>query len=489
MRDLLTQPAWTEEDLGTPLPDSPHACSVALPTWDSVVGYEEGRDKVMRRLRMGYPRFVRHPLIERLFSLAREQVAVDGESAFVFPSKIVAQRAQRFVEKRGEVAARVASFHGLQALIVPDSAAEWANTYWRHAGEIVSSRQAADLLGDGLRSDSKDHLLKRRLAKLVGQAEDHLFVFASGMAAITAAHRAIVAGRAGRKTLQLEFPYVDCLKVQELFGSGVVFLNEAHGESFDEALSRIRKGEFAAVFVEIPSNPLLRTVDLPRVAEACREGNVILAVDDTPASGVNVDVLPYADLVTTSLTKWMSGKGDVLAGMVSVNPASLHAADLRAALAADELEGAPLYVGDAEILLGNLSGYPTRMERMNENGLAVAELLAGHPAVANVWYPSLVTREHYDAVKRPGGGYGGLLSFELKNPKRAARVYDALRISKGPSFGAEFSLACPYTLLAHYKELDWAESCGVSPSLIRVSLGLEPTEQLLDAFTSALAQG
>jgi cystathionine gamma-synthase len=101
----------------------------------------------------------------------------------------------------------------------------------------------------------------------------------------------------------------------------------------------------------------------------------------------------------------------------------------------------------------------------------------------------LVTRENYDAVKRPNGGYGGLLSFEMKNPKRTARVYDALRISKGPSFGAEFSLACPYTLLAHYKELDWAESCGVSRWLIRVSLGLEPTEQLQEAFTAALALG
>jgi cystathionine gamma-synthase len=232
----------------------------------------------------------------------------------------------------------------------------------------------------------------------------------------------------------------------------------------------------------------LRTVDLPRVAAACREGNVILALDDTPASGANVDILSYADLVTTSLTKWMSGKSDVLAGMVTVNPASVHAADLRAALADDEAEGARLYVGDAEILLGNLSGYPARMERMNENGLAVAELLAAHPAVAHVWYPSMVTRDHYDAVRRPGGGYGGLLSFELKNPKRAGRVYDALRISKGPSFGAEFSLACPYTLLAHYKELDWAESCGVPPSLIRVSCGLEATAELLEIFTAALAQ-
>ena len=109
--------------------------------------------------------------------------------------------------------------------------------------------------------------------------------------------------------------------------------------------------------------------------------------------------------------------------------------------------------------------------------------------MAKVWYPALITRDRYDELKRPGGGYGGLLSFELKNPKRAPRVYDALRISKGPSFGAEFSLACPYTLLAHYKELDWAESCGVSPWLIRLSCGLEPTADLESILTEALAHG
>ena len=70
MRDLSAQPAWQEEDLGMPLPDSPHAVSVCLPTWKSVIGYEEGRDKVVRRMRMGYPRFFRHPLVKRLTAMA-----------------------------------------------------------------------------------------------------------------------------------------------------------------------------------------------------------------------------------------------------------------------------------------------------------------------------------------------------------------------------------------------------------------------------------
>ena len=76
----------------------------------------------------------------------------------------------------------------------------------------------------------------------------------------------------------------------------------------------------------------------------------------------------------------------------------------------------------------------------------------------------------------------------MKAEKRTPRVYDALRLSKGPSFGTPFTLVCPYTLLAHYHELDWAEGCGVSANLLRVSCGSEPFDVLQAAFEEALAQ-
>ncbi len=87
MRDLTADPAWKEEDLGMPLPDSLHACSVALPTWDAVVGYEDGREKVTRRMRTGYPRFFRHPTIERLFAAAKSEIAGENEEVIVLPTR------------------------------------------------------------------------------------------------------------------------------------------------------------------------------------------------------------------------------------------------------------------------------------------------------------------------------------------------------------------------------------------------------------------
>jgi cystathionine gamma-synthase len=486
-RDLSADPAWQEKDLGLPLPDSPHACSVCLPTWDSIIGYEEGREKIMKRMRVGYPRFFKHPTVERLFDNAKAEVAGENEDVIVLPTRASVQRAHRWVERRAETAVRITSFNGLQALIVPSKAKADVDAYWRFSGEVVSSRQAQDCLDGKTREGSKSHLVARALAKFTGSTPENTFVFASGMAAITSVLRALPGVLNGRKTLQLEFPYVDCLKVQEHFGHGVVYLNEAVGESFDEALQRIRQGEFAGVFTELPSNPLLRTVDLARVAQACADGGTPLIVDDSAVGPFNVDALRFADVVTSSLTKWISGEGDVMAGLVGLRGDSPFTALLSETLRVDAEEGAPLYIGDAEVLLSNLKGYSKRMKTVNASGLELAGWLANHPAVAQLWHPSLTTRENYDSVRRRTGGYGGLLSFVLKNQKKTPKVYDALRLCKGPSFGTPFTLVCPYVMLAHYPELEWAEACGVPANLLRVSCGLEPIDTIKAAFEEALA--
>lgn len=487
-RDLSANPAWQEKDLGVPLPDSPHACSVCLPTWSSIIGYEEGRDKVIKRMRVGYPRFFKHPAVERIFENAKAEVALESEEVVVLPTRTSVQRAHRWVERRAETAVRISSYYGFQALIVPAKAKTEANLYWRFSGEVISSRQAQDFLDGSIREGSKSHLIERAVAKFIGSEPENTFVFSSGMAAVTAVLRALPGLMKGKKTLQIEFPYVDCLKVQEFFGHGVVYLNEATGESFDEALKRIRQGEFAGVFTEVPSNPLLRTIDLARVAQACAESATPLIIDDSASGPANVDALKFADVVTGSLTKWVSGEGDVMAGVAAVRADSPLAAAICESLAADSTECAPLYIADAEVLLSNLKGYTKRTKTVNANGLELSAWLANHPAVAQVWHPSLTTREHYDAVKRRDGGYGGLLSFVLKNPKKTPKVYDALKLSKGPSFGTPFTLVCPYTMLAHYSEIEWAEGCGVPANLLRVSCGLEPAKTLISAFGEALDQ-
>ncbi|MDC0087958.1 PLP-dependent transferase [Akkermansiaceae bacterium] len=487
MRDLKTDPASVEADLGKPLPDTQHACSVCLPTWDSVIGYEEKREKVIRRLNAGYPRFFLHPLTQRLFNEAEKALADVGSKVVLFTSSDIAQRAQRFVEKRSGSASRIASYEGLQALIVSEVDYPVAMEFWRYTGEIVSSRQAKCVLEHHDVSEFKPKSLRSRIAQFGGYAAEDIFIYENGMAAIFASYRAISKLKPGKKTLQLEFPYVDALKIQNSFGNGVVYLNEAVGESLEEALRRISKGEFSAVYCEAPSNPLLRTIDLKAVSKACREGGVPLVVDDTICSVANIKVDEYADIITTSLTKWISGKGDVMAGQVTVCKSSPLYSDFKEIFNEDCPEGSRMFASDARVLARNISGFKQRINQSNINGERLAEILKDHPAVEKVWYPKFTTPEFYNELKREEGGYGGLISFVLKSRKKSAKFFDALQISKGPSLGMEFSLACPYTMLAHYDELEWAEGCGVDRDLIRISCGTEPEDELVTRLEEALS--
>jgi cystathionine gamma-synthase len=459
---------------------------VCLPTWQSVLGYEQKRDTVMRKLRAGYPRFLLHPATARLFAEAEKGLADNGLKVVVFPSRDVAQRAQRFVEKRSGSASRIASFEGLQALIVSQDDYPVAMEYWRYTGEIVSSRQAEHILQGEANSEFRTDSLRKRLAKLGGYKADDVYLYENGMSGMFAVHRALSHLLPGKKTLQLEFPYVDAMRVQNHFGNGVVFLNEAVGESLDEALRRIAKGEFSAVFCEAPSNPLLRTVHLAAVSKVCREGGVPLVVDDTTCSVANIQVDRYADIVTSSLTKWISGRGDVMAGQVTLIPGSAVYSELKQFMDEDCIGGSRLYASDARVLARNMTGFAGRMRRSNTEGEKLADFLSSHASIDKVWYPKFTTPEFYNAIRREGGGYGGLVSFVLKNRKKSAKFYDALRISKGPSLGTDFSLACPYTLLAHYDELEWAEGCGLDRHLIRISVGSEDANDIVGRVSDAL---
>lgn len=468
------------------MPKKKHGCSVCLPTWDAVLGYEEKREKVMRKLQAGYPRFALHPATARLFKEAAKALGDHGARAVVFPSRDVAQRAQRYVERRSGSASRIASYEGLQALVVSEEDYPVAMEYWRYTGEVVSSRQAEHILQGVGGGEFRVNSLRKRIAGFGNYNPDNVYFYESGMAAVFAIHRVVNQLLPGRKTLQLEFPYVDAMRVQNHFGNGVVFLNEAVGESLDEALRRIAEGEFSAVFCEAPSNPLLRTIDLKTVAKACRVGGVPLVVDDTTCSVANINVGRYADMVTTSLTKWISGRGDVMAGEVALNPASSLYSDLRQFFDVDCPDGSRLYASDARVLARNIASFPDRMHDANQTGEQLADFLEEHPAVEKVWYPKFTTPECYQAILRKGGGYGGLISFVLKNKKKTPKFFDSLRVSKGPSLGTDFSLACPYTLLAHYDELDWAEGCGLDPHLIRISVGSEDATDLISRFSEAL---
>ncbi len=499
-RDLLTEPLWAAEDLGKAIPDSRHAVSVCLPTWQSVIGYEEADEAVTSRMKCGYPRFFMHPDVVTLHAnIAAEKNAERDQPLrwMAFPHEDCAERCAAFVKSKagGASTATVESYEsGSWVIGVDEADYEHAVHYWRMTGDGVSSRRAESILNDVSFGDDTTDLDKVRaqLAELYGQPVGNVFVFRSGMSAIFAAHRALGKMFPDRRSIQLEFPYVDSLKVQQEFGPGTTFVPMTENGGLRKVADILENEPIAGVYTELPSNPLLRTADLAGVAkllhEAGERGGPLL-VDDTVATVFNVDALRHADLVTSSLTKYFSGVGDVMAGSIVVRDDSPYAEAFREHL--NDAWTLFLLPEDAQVLVENASDFTERMPLLNANGERLFEYLKSRPEVTRVWYPGSDAAQHYESVMRTdreGVGHSTLISLLLREPeKNSAPFYDSLRVSKGPSLGTNFTLACPYVLLAHYHELEWAASCDVDRHLIRVSVGMEDWDDLRSRFDEAFA--
>jgi cystathionine gamma-synthase len=483
-RDVSQDPVWRGEELGQPIPASPHAVSVALPRWQDVVGYEEKKPEVVNALASGYPRFFIHKEVEEL----ARQIG-DGRPCLPFPSLRAARLCAQFIERTSGEQAKVLAFRDMPGVVTSGKGNLALRAFWQHTGLIVSTRQAeAHLAGHPPVPDEEAirRSLRRQLAGFYDCAEDDVFLAPTGMAAQFAALQAVMQRAPGRPTAQLGFPYVDTLKLQQKLGHGATLLHRL-GSIGEDLHTLIHQQPLAACFCEIPGNPLLGSADVRRISPILCEHCVPLVVDDVVATPANIDLSGHADLIATSLTKFIVGTGTAMGGALICNPKSPLYPELKPIVSAQHEE--LLWAEDAMVLDAHARGFPQRMKRHNENGLLLAERLRRHPAVERVWYPKWEFSEAYEAVRRPNGGWGALITFLPKNGEaHSPGIYDRLAVCKGPSLGTVFTLACPFTLLAHYSELDWAESCGVSRHLIRISVGLEDPEDLWQRLERALSE-
>jgi len=493
----MTEPAYDvfcrPEHLGEPIPPTRHAVSVCLPTWADNLGYERGEARVVGRMVCGYPRFFLHPDTQALFRACEDLFAGSGECCFAFPSRRVAERCVEFVRKNKGVEADVHPLGDGSVVCVcaPAAARDELKAYWQHTGQIVSSRVAERILAkrplatDGAREKAA---IRERLAQLMDVDATDVWLFPSGMAAIETAFRVFRRLRPTAKSVQFGFPYVDSLKVQQRFGVGVHFFPRGDAAELARLSEIAAKESLMGLFCEFPGNPLLASPDLRGIDALSRKHKFPVLVDDTLGALVNVDVLPVADVVSCSLTKFFSGAGNVSAGALVLNSRRPGAARFRELLAA-ECEDL-LDPEDAVVLERNSRDCVERIRKINETAERLCDVLRAHPLVERIDYPKYRDRDTYRTFLRPGGGYGGLFSILLKDAERTApRFFDALAINKGPNLGTNFSLCCPYTILAHFNELDFVEACGISRYLVRVSVGLEEPSWLIGRFQEALRRG
>jgi len=249
---------------------------------------------------------------------------------------------------------------------------------------------------------------------------------------------------------------------------------------------RLRNGErIHALVLEVPQNPLLGSPDLLRIRQLSCRYDFIVICDDTIATAVNVDVLQFADIIVTSLSKMFSGACNVMGGSIIFNPRSARIADLRKVLENEFVD--TYFPPDAAIMEFNSRDFVQRVTTATQNAEIIVDLLRQHECVQEVYYPKGSKTQHfYDVCKRPGGGYSYLLSIVFKKPEKAVAFFDALNVEKGPSLGTNFTLSCPYTLFAHYWEREWAKEFGLEEFLVRISIGLEKIELLKGKVEVAL---
>lgn len=489
--------------LGERIPNKLHAVSCSLPTMRDVIGYETKDPGTIARICSGYPRFVVHGLNQEVVELFRRQYGLNAEPVWLTASR---QIADELVDWLGTDGARVIEGGGLWGVTHPidDALSLRARQFLQHTGGFLSSRQAEDHLVasgrvDPVAEETMDgdapSVLRSQLARGFGLSDPGAIILAgSGMNAFYRAFRTASAAqsRRGRSIwIQLGWLYLDTMAVIEKLGNGPdnrkVILRI---DDLDELRRVVAEcgPRLAGLITEAPSNPLIQTPDLAIVAELIHGAGGWMIVDPSVASAFNVDVCPYADLVATSLTKYTAWAGDVIAGAIVVGESCPDRQALIGELAA---ETAPLYHRDAARLAWQGEKAPGITRRINDQTRKVAAFLESHPAVKQVfWAEASDQVDQFRKVRRPGGGPGALITFDLSGSLEA--FYDRVALPKGPSFGITTTLICPFLYLAHYDLVstdqgrNYLQANRLNPELVRLSVGTEPLEDLLAALDAAL---
>lgn len=240
------------------------------------------------------------------------------------------------------------------------------------------------------------------------------------------------------------------------------------------------------LYTESPTNPFMRCVDYETVVAIAKRHNLLTVVDSTFATPVNCRPLDYGiDVVIHSLTKYLGGHNDLMAG--AVLGSYQQTTRLRQA---QGMLGSIADPHGAYLMLRGIKTLGLRMAQHNANGLAIARFLEDHPKVRRVWYPGLESHPDHALAKATMQGFGGVVSFEIDGDGALAhRFIDALKIPHiGPSLGGVETMVSPLAIMG-YAELPEEErlALGIRDELVRFCCGVEATEDLLADLGQALA--
>jgi cystathionine beta-lyase/cystathionine gamma-synthase len=310
------------------------------------------------------------------------------------------------------------------------------------------------------------------------------FAFASGMAAIGAIATMLKAGDhvvVSDNTYGGTFRLFD--KVLRRYNLTFTYVDTSKLDEVERALTSSTR----MLFVETPTNPVMRITDLAAAADLAHRHDVRLVVDNTFASPYIQRPIEFgADLVVHSTTKYLNGHSDSVGGIVI----AVREDDIAWLTFVQNAEGAILGPFDSWLVLRGTKTLPLRMQQHNATGLALAEFLAAHPKVQRVFYPGLPTHPQYDLAKRQMRGFGGMLAFELGSLAAAERLLNAVRLhALAESLGGvETLISHPATMTHASVPPERRAAIGITDGMVRISAGLEDLDDLKEDLTQALDQ-
>jgi cystathionine gamma-synthase len=262
----------------------------------------------------------------------------------------------------------------------------------------------------------------------------------------------------------------------------VAFADLANPDALSDAFAR----RPFLVWVETPSNPLMRITDIRDIVARAESVGALVAVDNTFLSPIlQKPLLLGADFVVHSTTKYLNGHSDVVGGAV-VAARREHLDQLAAWANCTGVTGAPF---DSWLTLRGLRTISVRIARQERSAFAVARFLNRHSQVKTVHYPGLASHAGHELAKKQQYGFGGMLSFELENEFAAEDVVGALKLfTLAESLGGIESLVCHPATMTHVCLTDEAKAaCGITPGLLRLSVGLEAEWDLVGDLAQALS--
>lgn len=487
---------------------NPHAVSVSMPTRRDVQRLFRDHDPAAwAALETTYPRFGEHPFIRSAVDLRPAQ---EGRVQVALSSAGAAEQLLDDIPPTELLEPAIAVDGPMTFLSFQPGTAETMDILTvakKVAGDVPSSRRAEDFLiergalagpfREKIEPEADEASVARDLRAVYAPAEPEVILANSGMSAVAATVETLDKirnegrGDNARDTwILLGNLYRDTedLILSRYSGKTCVVADTADMDGLKERLEGLGD-RVIGVITEAPTNPLMDIPDLEQAKEAL--GDIPLVVDVSSAGSMLVDALPHADAIVESLTKFASGYGDIMMGSVAINPEGKYASELKGML---PRRVQPPYGRDVQRIAHELAGWQERALRIGQNTLWLADFFEGHPKIKRTHWAggSRAEHERYTRIARRPLVPPGLIAIDIKRSARP--TYDALNLSKGPSFGTSFTLNTDFVGIVYPHDIGDKGSremlrrrTGLSPNMIRVSVGTEDPFWLIDRYERALS--